>query len=469
MGFFGRTKILTDVSEITRDNVVDVLRKALSTHLKNRYEINYLYNYYRGNQPIWKRSKDVRPEIANKVMENRANEIVAFKVGYLMGEPIQYVTRNDDEAIAEQISRLNSYVLSEDKATKDEELAEWMHICGTAYRMVLPDSMADVELDEAPFEIFTLDPRSAFVVYQNSLGEPPVMGVTYAVVGNDTVYSVYTANKYFEIVNGNLAKEEDQLIGVPIIEYPLNNARLGAFEIVLPLLDAINNVDSDRMDGVDQFVQAFMLFHNVDITDEDFDSLKSLGAIKIKDSDPSLKGEIKYLTAELNQSQTQTLVNHMYDTVLTICGMPNRNGGSSTSDTGAAVLLRDGWSSAEARAKRTELMFKKSERAFLKKAIQICNDLAELSLKPSAIEIRFTRRNYENVAAKSDVLVKMLSNPMIDPQLAFIHCGLFTDPQVAYKQSMEYYNSNLEKEATDDGSSSGTGDGEDGGNAAETA
>lgn len=467
MGFFGRQKILTDVDIITKENVVDVLRNALAVHMKNRSDIEFLYNYYRGDQPIWRRVKDVRPEIINKVMENRANEIVSFKVGYLMGEPIQYVTRSDSEALANQVSKLNDYVLSEDKAAKDEELAEWMHICGTAYRMVLPDSTADVEMDEAPFEIYTLDPRNTFVVYHNGLGEQPVMGVKYVQLENETVYSVYTKDMYFEITGTDeIRNAEPQYLGIPIIEYPLNTARLGAFEVVLPLLDAINNVDSNRMDGVEQFVQALMLFHNVDIDEEQFSMLRKDGAIKYKDVDPNFKASIEYLTAELNQTQTQTLVDHMYNTVLTICGMPNRNGGKSTSDTGSAVILRDGWSAAEARAKKAELMFKRSEKEFLRKAIRICNDLADLSLKMSAIEVRFTRRNYENITAKADVLTKMLSNDKIHPYLAFQHCGLFTDPNVAYKMSMDYYETKQKEQEKQqevgNGSTPGAGDGQGG-------
>ena len=90
----GRRVIKTSVREITKDNVVDVLQKALGTHELNRSEIDYLWNYYRGKQPILHRTKEVRPEICNKIVENRANEIVSFKVGYLCGEPIQYVGRN---------------------------------------------------------------------------------------------------------------------------------------------------------------------------------------------------------------------------------------------------------------------------------------------------------------------------------------------------------------------------------------
>lgn len=440
MGYFGRKKIFTDVTDITRDNVLEVLRKALITHWSNKADMEYLYAYYKGRQPILNRQKEVRPEIQNNVVENRANEIVSFKVGYLMGEPIQYVSRSDDKMVADKITTLNGYCLSEDKAAKDKELADWFHICGTAYRMVLPDSVFERESDEAPFEIYTLDPRFAFVVYANSIGEPPVMGVKYIQRSDGAViYSIYTKDRYFEVENQSMiVREEAQSLGIPIIEYPANNARLGAFEIVLPLLDAINTVDSNRLDGVEQFVQALMLFHNVDISGDDFSKLRDEGAIKFKDIDPQFKAEIKYLTSELNQSQTQTLVDHLYNTVLTICGMPNRNGGTSTSDTGSAVIMRDGWSAAEARAKDSELMFKLSEKEFLKLVLRICSDLSDLELRLSDVEVRFTRRNYENISQKSTVLTTMLSNPKIAPILAFTHCGMFSDPQLAYRMSMDY-------------------------------
>lgn len=446
---FGRRVIYTEVNEIHSGNVIDVLQKALFTHLQNQSEIDYLYRYYRGDQPILGRKKEVRPEINNMIVENRANEIVSFKTGYLVGEPIQYVSRGNDEAAASEVLTLNDYMLSEDKQAQDKELADWMHICGTAYRMVLPDALADVDEDEAPFEIFTLDPRFAFVVYSVGLGHKPMMGVRYVVKEDRTiVFSCWTQDRYFEVWNTwDVIRSEDQILGIPIIEYPLNQARLGAFEIVVPLLDAINMTESNRVDGVEQFVQALMLFHNVDISEDNFNKLRELGAIKYKDIDATLKAEIQYLTSEMNQTQTQTLVDSMYETVLTICGMPNRNGGTSTSDTGTAVIMRDGWSAAEARAKDTEPVFKKSEKEFLKLVLRICRDMGNLNLRLSALEIRFTRRNYENIAQKSTVLTQMLACEKIAPELAFTHCGLFSDPQLAYRMSMDYMKEQEEKAA----------------------
>lgn len=466
---FGRRVIYTEVNEIHSGNVIDVLRKALDTHQQNQSEIDYLYRYYRGDQPILYRKKEVRPEINNMVVENRANEIVSFKTGYLVGEPVQYVSRGGEKSIADEVLRLNDYMLSEDKASKDEELVDWMHICGTSYRMALPDGMADVEEDEAPFEIFTLDPRYAFVVYSVGLGHKPMMGVRYVKKEDGTlVFSCWTENQYFEVLNTwSVVHQEDQILGIPVIEYPANNARLGAFEIVIPLLDAINMTESNRVDGVEQFIQALMLFHNVDISADDFGTLKELGAIKYKDIDSTLKAEITYLNSELNQAQTQTLVDSMYETVLTICGMPNRNGGTSTSDTGTAVIMRDGWSAAESRAKGMEPIFKKSEKEFLKLVLRICRDMGNLSLKLSALEIRFTRRNYENIVQKVTVLTQMLASDKLAPELAFITCGAFSDPQVAYKMSLPYIEMALKRralQAQTGGNANGNGSGGQTGN-----
>lgn len=430
----GRRVIYTDVDEITRDNVVQVLQKAMETHEVNRNEIQYLYNYYRGNQPILLREKDVRPEICNRIVENRANEIVSFKDSYLIGKPVQYVNRSGDDGCSEDLNRLNEFMFLEKKSSRDKELVNWFHISGTGYRIILPNKDGR-NFTTSPFKIYSLDPRYTFVVYHSGLGHKRMLGGTYVVRDDNTVvYSVYTDNMYYEIIDGKITKEEPHTINsVPVIEYPLNSARLGAFEIVLSLLDAINAVTSNRLDGIEQFIQAIMVLKGVDIESKDFKELKEMGGLKIP-----LEADVKYLVQELNQGHTQTVVDDLYQSVLTICGMPNRNGGSSTSDTGSAVIMRDGWSDAEARAQSTEDMFKESESEFLSIAIYIYNTFCNRDLKPSAVETRFTRRNYENIQAKSQVLTTMLSNDKIHPRLAFEYCGMFIDPELAYTESMAY-------------------------------
>ena len=446
---FGRDVITIDEVGITDKNIVEILDKVMSIHTKNRNDIQYLWNYYRGKQPILYRKKKVRPEICNRIVENRANEIVSFKVGYLCGEPIQYIGRSGSEAISKAISELNEMMFSENKATQDKKVVEWQAICGTAYRLVLPDTRGGE--DDAPFEMYTLDPRDTFVVYSNEVGDKPLLAVKYCTTDtNDYIYSVYSAKHFWKIKNGKIDESKDHALGmIPIIEYPANTARLGAFEIVLPLLDEINNIASNRMDGIEQFIQAFMKFINCEITKEEYLEFLELGAIKVK-SHEGMNADVDMVSSELNQSQTQIAKDDAHSAVIEITGMPNRNGGTSTSDTGQAVVLRDGWTLAESRAKDSELMFKEAEQNTLKLILRIIRDTQGLSdelysLRLKDIALQFTRRNYENIQSKAQVLTQMLAQNKIHPRLAFAHCGMFTDPEDAYRVSEQYSQEQMEK------------------------
>ena len=443
----GRKVIYTDAEEITSQNVVDILQSANEDNTSNVADIEYLYDYYKGDQPILEREKDFNDNIMNTIVENHANEIVSFKTGYFLSAPIQYIDAGEDE-VSEDLKNVNAWLGLESKEDSDLQIAEWFSICGTAFRMVLPKEERIDETD-SPFEFFTLDPRTTFVVYSSKLGHKPMMGVTYVQLADEdkVIYYVYTNHEFFVIADDKIESTTAHSLGVvPIIEYPANNARMGDFEVVIGLLDAINSVQSDRADGVEQFIQSILCLENMQLdTDSEGDfmqRLKEVGGMFIPEG-----GKAYYLNQQLNQGDTQTLKDDLYEAVLYICGMPNRNGGSSTSDTGSAVLLRDGWSAAEARAKNTEICFKKSERKFLNMIIFIANTMGGTNLGLTQVDIRFPRRNYTNDSAKVTNLVTMLSNDWIAPQQAFEHSDMFPDPDAAFLEAKKWHDEQEAKNA----------------------
>ena len=226
-----------------------------------------------------------------------------------------------------------------------------------------------------------------------------------------------------------LVSWSEHILGdIPIIEYRLHMNRLGSFEPAISLLNAINNIASNRMDSIEQFVQSFLVFNNVDMSLDDFRQFKKEGALMLRSTQGTQSG-VEQISAELNQGQTQTLVDYLYSQVLTICGMPTTTkGGASTSDTGAAVILRDGWSQAEVRAKDTEGLFKSSEKRFLKIALNIVRaSNPDFSLRISQLECKFTRRQHDALVTKTQALHTMLDCG-IDPETAIATSGLFSDP-----------------------------------------
>lgn len=445
MASYGRKKIKIDVARVTPENVLHVLGRVLPTHLKNSIECQHLYSVYRGKQAILNRCKDVREEINNKILANHANEIVAFKVSYLLSEPIAYVSRGINE-VSDKVSRLNEMMFLNNKAARDKEIADDFSICGQAYRMALPNPDYGQE-NEPPFKVYTLDPRYTFVVYNSGIGEKPICAVTYTAKdrfassqSTETVYSIYTPDSYYEVCGKKIIKQIPHAMGmIPIFEYVNNNARIGAFEVVETLLDAINTLASNRVDATEQAVQSLMIFVNCDISEDDYDKMRKKGAVKIKSAN-GMESDIKLLAADLRQADQQVLMDALYEEVLRITGMPSQAMGSnSDSSNNGAVIVRNGWFNAEARAKDTELLWRESEGHFLKLVLKLCRDMGEFDLKLSDITEKFTRRNYEDLQIRSQVLTTMLGNPHIAPRLAFAHCGMFVDSEEAFRESEEWY------------------------------
>lgn len=441
MNMFGRRPIFSAVEVVTRENLLPVLQSALAVHAQNSAEIDTLWRYARGDQPILGRKKKVRPDICNRIVENHAMEIAQFTSGYFLGEPVTYVMRGDRTGNHDGIEMLNDAMHLCGKASHDKNMSMWMAVCGVGYRMILPVPAGE---DEAPFALDTPDPRYTFVVYYSGFGGRRLLGARQISVqrGDQSVMLVcgYTRDHYFEVESGEVTRWEPHKLGdVPIFEYRLNMARMGSFEAALPLLNAINTVQSNRVDGIEQFVQAFLKFKNCQLDQDKLNEFIEQMAIMLPPNDIGHDADVDFVSAELNQTQVQTMVDYLYDQVLAICGLPtSTKGGASTSDTGAAVFLRDGWSQCEARARDTELLFKESERGFLSLAISILRMKKEgFALGTADTECKFTRRHHDNLQSKAQALITLLEAG-IEPTTAIATIGMFNDPMDVAAASAPY-------------------------------
>lgn len=471
--FFGRRKLETsyEPKELTPQKILEILPSVMREHQKNADEIEYLYNYYKGMQPILSKFKKVRPDINNIVLENHAFEIVEFRKANGFGEPVQYVQKGEknSEKINPEIATLTRFVESEDKASKDKEIAEWQYICGTAYRFIDVDSKEDE--DEAPFEISVPDPRKTFVVYYNGIIEKPAFAGYYTyfsdkvfssdskeIINRYRIITIYTDKFMMKIrdnfINGKynnyqvvkqevLDMESDTyplvIPGIRIVEYPLNNSRLGLVELVMSPLNAINKIKSDDLDAIDQFVQSLLVFVNQDVEVEDVRALEEAGALKIFSTDPNKPADVKLLTAQLEHSQTKIVTDDLYNNALVVAGCPRLNDKASGGDTGQARQLGEGWTMAFQRAKQDDLSFIKSERQFLKLALRICKERGQLKeLKITDIDIKIPRDKADNLLVKAQSLLNLLQSG-VHPEIAFTVVGLFGDPHDVYEKSVKFF------------------------------
>ena len=99
---------------------------------------------------------------------------------------------------------------------------------------------------------------------------------------------------------------------------------------------------------------------------------------------------------------------------------------------------------ADERAKQDELSFKKSERKFLKLILNICKyktkdkDEQIKTLRLCDIDIKFTRNKSDNLLVKTQGLMNMMS-AQVPPEVAFVTCDLFSDPNDVYQKGKDYF------------------------------
>ncbi len=456
---YGRLPIFTTVERLDPsrpEEIIAEVNEALSIHVTNLIAMDYLYWYRRGATPIYGKTKEVRPEINHKISMNVYSSIVDFKDGYFLAAPAFYTSRKEDEEINEKVKQLNEYLYVSGKQQADNEIVDWFHTVGKGDLFIKANDDPDV-----PYKAYSLDPRTAFVVRSLEAGNSVVYGVHVVTKNGKLTLDVWDENYVYRLygtVTGRLATPEPDYVctassiesiepnplgAIPIIEYQYNSVGMSAAESVIPLLDAINDIQSGRLDSIDQFVQSLLIFYNCELgEDENGDAIttqyvREAGALFLKSIGEN-KADVKELSSVLDQSQTQVLVDDLYQQALRICGMPDTTkGGTSTSDTGLAVELRDGWAIAATHARNCEDLFKKSNKEFDRIVVNLLKGKGILDINLNDFELNFTRNEVQGVQSKAQALNTLLQSGL-HPIIALQKCGLSADPVSDYEASKGY-------------------------------
>lgn len=454
----GRLPIFTTIdslAELPDSEKIAEVNEALSIHVRNMIDEDYLYWYRRGITPIYNKTKEIRPEINNKISSAYAGAVVGFKNGYFLTQPATYIPRKGREETAEKVSTLNEYLYRSGKHDVDNELVDWFHTVGKADLFV-----RSVDDPDMPFEVAALDPRSAFVARSTRPGNKPSYA-GYIVVDDDELYvDVWDRFNLYRMkgtVTGKLVTPDPNYVctvtqvvetipnplgEIPIIEYQYNSVWMSAFESVIPLFDAIDQVQSDRVDGIDQAIQSLLVFYNCELgTDEDGNEItpsyvRASGALFLQSIGEN-KADLKEIVSNLDQSQTQELINNLYNTAMTICGMPVATNNFPGDSTGLAIELKDGWQVTEMNARNTEDLFKKANRQFDRIIIKILQTKGLLDLSLSDFELHFTRNELRAVQSKAQALQTMLAAGL-HPTLALAKSGISADPVSDFELSKGY-------------------------------
>lgn len=437
-GQYGRRIAYADYEEVTPDNAVAIVSVGVTTLNANRPAIRYLWDYYKGDQPIRYRQKMVRSDIVNKIVENHAYEWVQFKVGQSYGEPIQCISRSDDDKVNEYVDKLNDYLKDSNKQTRDITCGEWQSATGTGYKAVFDRKIDNAEV---PFGIIVPTPLNTVIVYSSITQEPLLSIQNIKDADGQNAYRCYTDSAQFIVKNSKLVEWNLHAFGSnPIVEYPNNSNRISDIELVCDILDAINSWQSDRLDSADQFIQSFMKFVNCEVDEVSFKRMKEMGAIVVKSNNGENKADVDIMSQELNQTESQVAKDDLLDNAERILAIPGRNQGSDGGSTQGAVQLRSGWDFSKSRAKLKDPLIIESEKKLIRvilEIIRIRKGDADCPLKNSEFDVQINHSPTDNMMVKTQALEFLLRNG-IHPLEAIKTVGLWGDAEKVFLLSKPY-------------------------------
>ena len=278
------------------------IQKYIKKHsaLIGRYR--KLQDYYLGNHAILE-SGAADKDKDNKLVHAYPKYITDFNTGFFMGQSVKYVAaaldEEEDDKFLEEYQKICNH---NNEAKENLTLAKTCSIKGEAYELLWIDDNAQVRFK-------AIEPDNAFLIYDMSIEDNVKFGIRYYSEKVDNVTTTYAylyddkAMYLYSDESGNgvfkLEEVKPHPFGsVPLIQFKNNKELQGDFEQVISLIDAYNREQSNTLNDMDQFSDAYLALINYGATDEEDIQKMNERRVLLLDSD----GDAKWVVKDVNDS-----------------------------------------------------------------------------------------------------------------------------------------------------------------------
>lgn len=308
-----------DENKISKKDILNLINK----HRAFVEKIIRNQEYYKGKHAIQGRTRAANAPNA-KITCNHAKDISDTAAGYFMGSPVTYENTGESD--------IENLLVAFDNANVDDtdaELALDLSINGLAYEYIY--------VKDGVLKSKVLDAANSFMVVDDTIEENELFGVYYWKKKDDKhgkvryVATIMTENYVYDTVligeddDTKLKDKRKHMMGeVPLIEYLNNKYAIGDFEQQIPLIDAYNTLMSDRINDIEQFIDAILIIYGASLGDDEeevSEAAKELRDNKLLELPEDAKAE--YLSRILDENGMEVLRKAIKEDIYTFSHVPN--------------------------------------------------------------------------------------------------------------------------------------------------
>lgn len=379
--------------QLTENLVLECLNELVRNSSIKR---NYKY-YYEGNHSILN-DYDMQDSRSNrKLIFNFPRKFVDNETGYLLGKPVNFVSKSDDKDIIDCIDRNISHWDKEHNIS----LRKQSEIFGESFELNYINT-------DGEFCATVLTPLECYVLEDGTAERNVLLAIhKFKRRFDDTEYlDVYTDA---EILHYKLIEDSKiELIGkhshifgrVPVIVCPANSERKSGFDDVISLFDAYNALNSDLVNEIADHRNAYLIIENAKIEKEDLLKMKQMGIIQVPKG-----GSVKWLTKDINDSfvknELDNIERKIYDMMDEVNF--NENWASNTS----SLAIRNKLLNLENRVAMRQAFMEKVIKERLKNLFTFIRKKEGRDFDYRDVAVKFTRNLPTDLVGLADVIVKL--------------------------------------------------------------
>lgn len=291
---------------------------------------------YKGIYPILDTKKPIyKPN--NRLVVNFAKHIVDTLNGYFIGVPIK--ESHHDLKVNKFI---NEFIRRNDLQDNEAEISKMSAMYGHAFEYLYRDREAEIHSTY-------LSPVEGFMIYDDTVEEEPLYFVKYWRSADHKLHATIRSRKDDREIEAYSVPKPHYFAGVPVIEYIENEERMGAFDSVKTLMNALNKALSEKANDVEYFSDAYLVITGAEFGDVTIPLASSSAGdcgtefsdrvipgkeaflsnihdhrlIYLPDIPPDTTVEIKFLERPSGDNTQENLLNRLVDDIFRIAMVAN--------------------------------------------------------------------------------------------------------------------------------------------------
>jgi len=392
---------------------METVKKYIDKHEGKLQRYRYLEAMFKGFHDVYRQPEKESWKPDNRLAVNFPRYITETFMGYAYGIPIK--KSHPDEAIDEAIR-----IFEDDNEITDHEYELFRKACiyGHAWEYFYQN-------EETKTRMTVCSPIELFTVYDDTLRNRALFAVRYGYHETDAGFKgsrygeILTRDEIITFDGDKITERKINPYGlIPVVEYRLNDERMGLYETVTGLIEAYNHVIGEKANDVEAFAEAYLAVQGAELDEDNVMRIRDERLINIYGTDDAKEVLIQFLQKPTADGTQENLLNRLEDLIYEtsmVANISDKSFGSQVSGTALAYKLQA--------MSNLALGFDRKIEKSLRKRYKIFCSLSTNVPDPDAwrqVEIRTTRNIPRNVLEEAQTAAQLQGMVSKETQLSVL-------------------------------------------------